>query len=129
MLSKTPLTLFFLAGIAPLFSGAQAAVPGQMPAQVTSEKPAPPAQDYSREAFTIERYSTRISAENDGTGTREITAELKMLAEAGVKTFAVLTFTYTSANEVVDIDYVRVRKSDGTSSRPRATTFRTCPAK
>jgi hypothetical protein len=51
-----------------------------MPAQVTSEKPAPPAPDYSREAFTMERYSTRISAENDGTGTREITAELKMLA-------------------------------------------------
>jgi hypothetical protein len=80
MLSKTLLTLLFLAGIAPLFSVAQAPAPGQMPAQVTSEKPAPPAQDYSREAFTIERYSTRISAENDGTGTREITAELLMLA-------------------------------------------------
>jgi hypothetical protein len=99
MLRKTLLTLFFLAGIAPLFSGAQAPVPGQLPAQITSEKPAPPAQDYSREAFTIERYSTRISAENDGTGTREITAELKMLAEAGVKAFAVLNFTYSSANE------------------------------
>ena len=37
-----------------------------------------------------------------------------MLAEAGVKAFAVLNFTYTSANEVVDIDYVRVRKADGT---------------
>lgn len=90
MLSKTLLTLLFLAGIARLFSVAQAPAPGQMPAQVTSEKPAPPAQDYSREAFPIERYSTRISAENDGTGTREITAELKMLAQAGVKTFAVL---------------------------------------
>ncbi len=31
-----------------------------------------------------------------------------------MKTFAVLNFTYTSANEVVDIDYVRVRKPDGT---------------
>jgi hypothetical protein len=46
-----------------------------MPAQVTSEKAAPPAQDDSREAFTIERYSMRISAENARTGTREITAD------------------------------------------------------
>lgn len=61
---KTLLTLLSLAGIAPLFSVAQAPLPGQMPAQVTSEKPAPPAQDDSREAFSIERYSTRISVEN-----------------------------------------------------------------
>lgn len=80
-----------------------------------NEKPAPtPAQDFSKEAYTIDRHFTRISVENDGTNTRETTAEVKMLAEAGVKAFAVLNFTYTSANEVVDVDYVRVRKPDGT---------------
>jgi len=86
----------------------------------TAEKPtttaaAPAAApDFSKEAYTIERHLNRISAESDGTGSREVTAEVKMLAEAGVKAFAVLSFTYTSANEVVDIDYVRVRKPDGT---------------
>src|SRR5271165_3450412 len=90
-----------------------------LPAQEkTAEKPgtaaAPAAApDFSKEAYTIERHLSRITAESDGTGSREVTAEVKMLAEAGVKAFAVLSFTYTSANEVVDIDYVRVRKPDG----------------
>ena len=81
-----------------------------------AEKPAPAStpQDFSKEAYTIERISTRVTAENDGTGTREASAEVKVLADAGVKAFAVLNFLYTSANEVVEIDYVRVRKPDGT---------------
>jgi tetratricopeptide (TPR) repeat protein/transglutaminase-like putative cysteine protease len=70
--------------------------------------------DYSKEAYVVERYFTRVVMENDGSGIRELTSEVKMLAEAGVKTFAVLSFTYTSANEVVEVDYVRVRKPDGT---------------
>jgi len=77
-------------------------------------KQSPPATDFSKEAYVIEELSTRITAAQDGTGTREVTAQVRMLAEAGVKAFAVLSFTYTSANEVVEIDYVRVRKPDGT---------------
>jgi len=105
MSSKTPLVVLFLAGIAlhPIL--------GQ---QKVAEKPTPAAQDYSREAFVIEKHHTRIVAEDDGSNTRETTAEVKILADAGVKAFAVLNFTYTSADEVVDIDYVRVRKPDGT---------------
>jgi tetratricopeptide (TPR) repeat protein/transglutaminase-like putative cysteine protease len=80
------------------------------------EKPAP-RQDYSKEAYVIEKLQTKIGEEADGTGARELTAEVKMLAEAGVKAFAVLNFTYTSANEVMDVDYVRVRKPDGTVVR------------
>ena len=78
------------------------------------EKQNPAAPDFSKEAFVIERISSRFVSEADGTGTREVSAEVKMLADAGVKAFAVLNFTYTSANEAVDIDYVRVRKPDGT---------------
>jgi len=77
-------------------------------------KPASAPQDFSKEAYVLEKLNTRIVAEDDGGGTRERTAEIRILAEAGVKTFAVLSFTYTSANEVVDVDYVRVRKPDGT---------------
>jgi len=94
-----------------LLLSARIATPGV--AQV-KEKPASSAQDYSKEAYVIEKLHTRITEEADGTGTRELTAEIKVLAEAGVKAFAVLSFTYTSANEVVDVDYVRVRKPDGT---------------
>jgi hypothetical protein len=78
------------------------------------EKPSSPAQDFSKEAYVIERLDAHITFEEDGGGTRERAAEIKILAEAGVKTFAVLSFTYTSANEAVDVGYVRVRKPDGT---------------
>jgi tetratricopeptide (TPR) repeat protein len=77
------------------------------------EKPSSAESDYSKEAFVVQRYYTSLAMEADGTGTRELTAEVKMLAEAGVKGFAVLSFTYTTANEVVDVSYVRVRKPDG----------------
>jgi tetratricopeptide (TPR) repeat protein/transglutaminase-like putative cysteine protease len=80
----------------------------------TGEKPASASPDFTKEAYVVERLNTRLTAENDGTGSREVTAEVKMLAEAGVKAYAVLNFTYTSADEVVDVDYVRVRKPDGT---------------
>jgi tetratricopeptide (TPR) repeat protein/transglutaminase-like putative cysteine protease len=105
MSSKTALAVLLFAAI-PLSS---------LPAQVKDGgKPAPAAQDFSKEAYVIEKLNTRIVAEEDGSDTRESTAEIKILADAGVKAFAVLSFPYTSANEVVDVDYVRVRKPDGT---------------
>jgi len=85
---------------------------------LAQQKPAAPpaltARDFSKEAYTIERRDVRIAFEDDGTGSRQVSSEIKILADAGVKAFAVLNFTYTSANETVDIDYVRVRKPDGT---------------
>jgi hypothetical protein len=79
-----------------------------------SEKHSSAPSDFSKEAYVIERYTTQVTVEADGTATREVTSSVRMLADAGVKTFAVLNFTYTSANEVVDIDSVSVRKPDGT---------------
>ena len=85
---------------------------GQVFAQATpAQKQVPP--DFAKEAYVIERLYSRIKAEADGNATRELTAEVKVLAEAGVKGFAVLNFVYTSDNEIVEIDYVRVRKPDG----------------
>ena len=105
MSSKTGLAVLLFAAI-PLSS---------LPAQVKDGgKPAPAAQDFSKEAYVIEKLNTRIVAEDDGSDTRELTAEIRILADAGVKAFAVLSFPYTSANEVVDVDYVRVRKPGGT---------------
>ncbi len=75
------------------------------------------AGDYSKEAYVVQSLRTQVSEEADGTGTRERAAEITILADAGVKAFAVLNFPYTSANEMVDVDYVRVRKPDGTVVR------------
>ena len=83
-------------------------------AQAQAAKPAASTPDFSKEAYVIESLDRRIDEQDDGTGTREMTAQIRVLADAGVKAFAVLNFTYTSANENVEIDYVRVRKPDGT---------------
>jgi tetratricopeptide (TPR) repeat protein/transglutaminase-like putative cysteine protease len=74
----------------------------------------PAAADYSKEAFVIERLYTQVTEESDGTGIRELKAAVKILSDAGVKAFAVLSFPYTSDNQTVDFDYVQVRKPDGT---------------
>ena len=86
----------------------------EAPHDKAPEKPLSAPSDFSKEAYVIERVATRITAEADGSGTREVSAEVKILADAGVKEFAVLNFTYTSSNEAVEIDFVRVRKPDGT---------------
>src|SRR5579871_1022089 len=119
---KTALAVLLLAAIAFSPGLAQNKPPEAKPGAPSSEKPsekaagnpASAAPDFSKEAYVIEKMRTLLTEEADGTGTRERTAEIKMVAEAGVKAFAVLNFTYTSANETVDVDYVRVRKPDGT---------------
>jgi tetratricopeptide (TPR) repeat protein/transglutaminase-like putative cysteine protease len=108
MSSKQWFAALLLLGVSFLPGRAQEA-----PQAKVTEKPLSAPSDFSKEAYVIERIVTRVSAEADGSGVREISAEVRMLANAGVKGFAVLNFTYTSANEVVEIDYVRVRKPDG----------------
>ncbi|HEX6878978.1 MAG TPA: DUF3857 domain-containing protein, partial [Terriglobales bacterium] len=71
------------------------------------------APDYSKQAYVIEHVLNRVSYEADGMGTRETTASILMTSDAGVQAFAVLSFPYASENEAVEIDYVRVRKADG----------------
>jgi len=118
MLWKTSLALVWLAGVlasaqssnaANSATGAQKSNPSPAAAKADSSP-----QDFSKQAYVIDQLYTHINEESDGTGTRELTAQVHVLAEAGVKAFAVLSFTYSSANEVVEIDYVRVRKPDGT---------------
>ena len=70
--------------------------------------------DASKEALVLEKLYTRVRMEADGTGTRQITARIHILAESGVKSMAILTFTYTASNQQMDIGYVRVIKPDGT---------------
>jgi hypothetical protein len=70
--------------------------------------------DYSKEALVFDKMVTHIREEADGTGTRQTTARIRILADAGVKEMAVLQFTYTATDEQLDIAYVRVVKPDGT---------------
>ncbi len=83
------------------------------PDKISSPAGAHSAPDVSKEALVWDKIVTHLSFEADGTGSRETTAVVRILADAGVKQMAVLTFTYTSSNEQVDVGYVRVKKPDG----------------
>ena len=86
------------------------------PADTAKPKPSDDKQkrDYSQEAVVVEQLSTVYRFERDGTGRRELNLRVKVQSDAGVERFGQLIFGYSSANEKLDMDFVRVRKADGT---------------
>jgi tetratricopeptide (TPR) repeat protein/transglutaminase-like putative cysteine protease len=76
---------------------------------ISTEKP----PDHSREPFVIQQYSTAARFENDGTGVRDITVKARIQSDAGAQQLSQIVFPYNSANEQIDVRYVRVRKPDG----------------
>ena len=76
-------------------------------------KPPDKSHDYSEESFVVEQMHSRYRFEADGTGRKEITARVRVQSEAGVQQWGQLQFGYNSANERVEIPYVRVLKLDG----------------
>ena len=98
-----------------LASQAQDKAPSPLPS-TTQTAPTVTAKpgDQSKEALVFDKLYTRLRQESDGTGSRQTTARIRVMADAGVKQLAVLTFTYTASNQQIDIGYVRVIKPDGT---------------
>jgi Flp pilus assembly protein TadD len=72
-----------------------------------------PTHDYSQESFVIEQMHSRYRFEADGTGRKETVARIRVQSEAGVQQWGQLLEGYNSANERVEIPYVRVVKEDG----------------
>src|ERR1017187_4495086 len=95
----------------------KAAKPAGTPAAkavgTAASKPEDPKHDYSQEAFVIEQYRSRYRFESDGTGRKETVARIRVQSEAGVQQWGQIPVGYNSANERVEIDYVRVIKADG----------------
>ena len=88
-------------------------IPTAKPPEGDSAKAAEKAHDYSQEAFVIEQLRSRYRFESDGTGRRETIARIRVQSEAGVQQWGQLQLGYNSANERVEIPYVRVLKEDG----------------
>jgi tetratricopeptide (TPR) repeat protein len=70
--------------------------------------------DYSKEGYVIEQARSRFRFESDGRGREENSVRVRVQSEAGVQHWGQLRFGYNSANEKLDIAYVRVLKADGT---------------
>jgi hypothetical protein len=86
---------------------------GQAKAADPATKPEDPKHDYSQEAFVVEQYRSRYRFESDGTGRKETVARIRVQSEAGVQQWGQIQVGYNSANERVEIAYVRVVKQDG----------------
>ncbi len=98
---------------------AQSPKPGTTPAAAAekaadSVKVEAKSPDYAQESFVIEQMHSRYRFEADGTGRKEVTARIRVQSEAGVQQWGQLQEGYNSANERVEIPYVRVLKEDGT---------------
>jgi tetratricopeptide (TPR) repeat protein/transglutaminase-like putative cysteine protease len=84
------------------------------PPDAAASKPDQPKHDYSQEAFVIEQYRSTDRFESDGTGRKETVARVRVQSEAGVQQWGQILVGYNSANERVEVAYVRVIKADGT---------------
>src|SRR5579864_4689531 len=96
-----------------LLTSLAAQQPETMPAAAAASKAADQEKDYSQESFVIEKVLTRFRFESDGTGRKETIARVRVQSEAGVEQWGQVVFGYNSANERVEIPYVRVLKKDG----------------
>jgi tetratricopeptide (TPR) repeat protein len=83
------------------------------PEQPNAPKTDESKHDYSQEAFVVEQYRSLYRFENDGTGRKETIARIRVQSEAGVQQWGQIQVGYNSANERVEIGYVRVIKADG----------------
>ncbi len=77
--------------------------------------------DYSQEPFVIEQYHTTARFENDGTSERDLAVRIRVQSDAGVQQLGELVFGYNSANEVMDVRFVRVKKKTAPSSPQQPT--------
>jgi Flp pilus assembly protein TadD/transglutaminase-like putative cysteine protease len=111
----------FLTGLISLSSLAAPVAAQQGPPLAARESRATPAATtarpdravYSQEPFIIEQYSTTALYENDGTGERDLAVSIRVQSEAGVEQLREIRFGYSSANEQMDIRFVRVHEADG----------------
>jgi tetratricopeptide (TPR) repeat protein/transglutaminase-like putative cysteine protease len=103
------LLLFLSLGCLAIAAQTSAASPADSPKIAKS-----PSKDYSQESYVVEQVTTRFRFENDGTGRKEVVARIHVQSEAGVEQWGQVVVGYNSANERVEIPYVRVRKQDGT---------------
>jgi tetratricopeptide (TPR) repeat protein/transglutaminase-like putative cysteine protease len=94
--------LFFGLHVIPTF--AQQATAGALPAKA----------DYSQEPFVIEQMSSKVAFQDDGTSVRQQTTRIRVQNDTGVQQWGLIELPFESGTSTLDIDYVRVRKPDGT---------------
>ncbi len=102
----------------PALAGAQAPpsaaakTPARPPHATSLQKQAQ--ADFAKEPFVIESYATTARYENDGTGEHDLAVRVRVQSDAGAQQLHQLVFRYNSANEEMEVRFLRVHKADGT---------------
>jgi tetratricopeptide (TPR) repeat protein/transglutaminase-like putative cysteine protease len=73
--------------------------------------------------FVIEKLETNVRFAADGTSEREQIVQVHLQSDAAVRQFGVLSFAFDNDGERVAVDYVRVRKADGSTVETPASNF------
>jgi len=95
------------------FAQAQSSSGSALPSKADPATKPAEKRDYSQESYVVEQVVTKYRFENDGTGRKEVIARIHVQSEAGVEQWGQVVVGYNSANERVEIPYIRVRKQDG----------------
>jgi TonB family protein len=113
----TTVTVVFELGGTPPRAATDKAQPPPSSPSATSGVPAhgqeANAFDISQEPYVYEQVRGAMRYENDGTGTLEIKARIKVQSGMGIEKIGQLVFDYNSANERLDIVRIQVTKPDG----------------
>jgi hypothetical protein len=104
-----PFPRFFLLLLVLLF--AQAAF--SQTTTVTGQVPRPDSNSFAKEPYVIEEIKSLLRYEADGKGRRELTFRARIQSESATHDFGLLIFSYAASFESLDINYIRVRKPDG----------------
>jgi Domain of Unknown Function with PDB structure (DUF3857)/Transglutaminase-like superfamily len=82
-------------------------------AKEAQEEQGQPPKGQSALPYVFEVLRTRYRFENDGTGTKEINARVRILTQAGAQQFPELTFQYKPSKERLNVQYIRILRHDG----------------
>jgi tetratricopeptide (TPR) repeat protein len=73
----------------------------------------PAVDDYSKEPYIYDLIQTKVRFDADGKSQRELTVRVRIQSESAVRELGLLTYSFASSFETLDVVYVRVRKPDG----------------
>jgi tetratricopeptide (TPR) repeat protein len=82
----------------------------------------------SDRGFVIEKLETNVRFAASGTSEREQILRVRIESDSAVRQFGVLSFPFDNDGERVAVDYVRVRKADGSTVETPESNFQETPS-
>ena len=109
---RSTLLCCFVLGLISTFTYGQI-TPTPVPPKSIPSAPSSTAIDYSAEPIVIEQLDHVYTMAANGTGVRQFTVVARIQSDAAVRQVGVLRIPYASSSEHVELDYIRVRRPDG----------------